>query len=203
MSLAKKKKILSVIVIVLIFSFIPIASQAICKKKGEIAPDFTLKDIYGKEVTLSSFRGEKTVLITFWATWCANCWEEIDFIQSSLKKSEDLVILLINMETRASSEAHLKKIVDAVEGLKLNFPVLLDLNLSAYKDYCIMSLPSTAIIDKEGVIQYSGRHFYKAAREKINEVIGELTGKAVPAEETKAVPAEETKAEPAEEAKEE
>jgi peroxiredoxin len=192
MSLINKKIILSVIVIVLIFSFIPIASQAICKKKGEVAPDFTLKDIYGKDVTLSDFRGEKNVLITFWATWCANCWEEIDFIQSSLKKNDDLVILLINMETRASSEAHLKKIVEAVEGLKLDFPVLLDLQLKAYKDYCIMSLPSTAIIDKEGVIQYSGRHFYKAAREKINEVINELTKEAGSTEETEAEPTKET-----------
>ena len=41
-------------------------------KAGSPAPDFTLNDLDGKPVTLSSFRG-KTVVLVFWATWCPDC----------------------------------------------------------------------------------------------------------------------------------
>ena len=37
--------------------------------KGELAPDFTLETLDGKEVSLSDYRG-KIVLVNFWATWC-------------------------------------------------------------------------------------------------------------------------------------
>ncbi len=176
MRLKMRAVVLSIVAVLLVFSFAPNSSFAICMKKGDVAPEFVLSDIDGNIVKLSDYRG-KVVLLTFWATWCAKCWEEIDFIQTSLEKTEDLAIILINMETRSLSEAHLKKIKTTVRELDIKFPVLLDLKLKAYKDYCISSLPSTAIVDREGIIQFAGPHFYKAYREKINNVIKELSAK--------------------------
>jgi peroxiredoxin len=155
---------------------LPRSSYAIAKKKGDVAPEFNLKDIHGNSVSLSGLRG-KVVFMTFWATWCAKCWEEIDFIRKSIERNDDLVILLINMESKAASPEHLKKIIKAIEDLDIKDTVLLDMQLEAYKDYEIMSLPSTAIIDKEGIIQYTGQHFYQAQKEQINTVIKELTAK--------------------------
>ena len=43
---------------------------------GTQAPDFTLKDISGKEVSLSDFAG-KTVVLVFWASWCPDCRAEV------------------------------------------------------------------------------------------------------------------------------
>ena len=43
---------------------------------GTKAPDFTLKDLDGKEVSLKDFRG-KTVVLVFWATWCPDCRAEV------------------------------------------------------------------------------------------------------------------------------
>ena len=44
------------------------------------APDFQLKTLDGKTVTLSQLRGTP-VLINFWASWCQPCRDEMPFLQ--------------------------------------------------------------------------------------------------------------------------
>ncbi len=172
MNLTSRLAVLSIALILVVFLAVPNISFAICKKPGDIAPDFNLVDIDGNYVKLSDYKG-KVVFITFWATWCAKCWEEMDFIKTELESKKDLVILLVNMETRSSSPAHLKKIKKKIKDKKVSSLVLLDLKLEAYDDYCIQSLPSTALVDKKGVIQFAGPHFYKAYKEKITRIIDE------------------------------
>jgi len=167
---------LSIVITLLLFSLTAKESHAIDLKKGDKAPAFSLNDTKGNKVSLSDFKG-KVVFMTFWATWCAKCWEEIDFTRKSIKRSDDLVILLVNMERKAANPEHLKKITDALEGLEVTDTVLLDFNLEAYSDYKLTSLPSTAVIDKEGIIQFAGPGFFKEFRDKINSEIEELTKK--------------------------
>jgi len=172
-----KKIVLSTVVALFICSIAPINSHAISVKNGDIAPEFSLIDLDGNSVKLSDFKGKKNVLVTFWATWCAKCWEEILFIQSSLSHYDDLQILLINMEKRGISEAHVNKIKNVIHERKIKYPVLLDTKLSAYKDYGISSLPSTAIINKEGIVKFAGPHFYKEYKDKINAVLKAISTK--------------------------
>ena len=57
------------------------------------APDFTLSDMHGNEVSLSDFKGN-IVIINFWATWCGPCRFEIpDLIDLQEKYNGDLVVL--------------------------------------------------------------------------------------------------------------
>src|SRR5690606_32548559 len=64
---------------------------------GKLAPDFTLADLEGKEVSLSDFRG-KYVLINFWATWCQYCDLEMPDLDRLYKENEDLVVLAVNVQ---------------------------------------------------------------------------------------------------------
>ena len=50
-------------------------------KKGQPAPDFTLKDLDGKTWKLSDLKGKKIVMIDFWATWCNICKREMPILQ--------------------------------------------------------------------------------------------------------------------------
>ena len=66
---------------------------------GKLAPDFKYRDAEGKAVSLSDLRG-KTVMLNFWATWCAPCQYEMPLLQALAddenKAAQGLVLLTVN-----------------------------------------------------------------------------------------------------------
>ena len=60
------------------------------------APNFKLSNLDGETISLDNFRG-KTVLLNFWATWCAPCRLEMPAFQSLFEKnSENLTVIAVN-----------------------------------------------------------------------------------------------------------
>lgn len=121
------------------------------------APDFTLKDQFGTEHTLSDYKG-KVVFLNFWATWCGPCRMEMPDIQALYeeygKNSEDLVVLGVAMpksEKRKSTQEGTQE--DVAEFLANNgytYPTVMDLDGAAEAAYGISAFPTTFMIDKEG-----------------------------------------------------
>ncbi len=69
---------------------------------GRLAPDFTLADLDGNQVSLSDFRGE-AVFLNFWATWCPPCRAEMPEIEAIYQeyKNKDVVVIGVDIkETR-------------------------------------------------------------------------------------------------------
>jgi len=112
------------------------------------APAFSLRSLNGKQATLSDFRG-KPVLLTFWATWCASCKEDIPLLEKFFVGKEDqLAILLIAIDGERR-----KTVQKIVSDNKITLPVLLLLKEKVMDHYMVRGwVPQTFLIDREGML---------------------------------------------------
>ncbi|HWR59164.1 MAG TPA: redoxin domain-containing protein [Thermodesulfovibrionales bacterium] len=122
---------------------------------GAQAPAFTLKDVEGKEVSLSSFSQKKAVIVVFWSTWSANSPRALKrFEEFHLKyKDRGMQVVGINADNQTISAEDLENIRKQVKDTGITFPVLLDRGLKTFHDYNVIALPSTLVVS-EGKITY-------------------------------------------------
>lgn len=116
---------------------------------GNAAPDFTLTDLEGNEVSLSDFRG-KYVFIDFWAAWCRPCREENPLLVEVYKQfaGEDFEIISVSLDQ--TEEAWRQ----AVQEDKLTWTQLHDPANTAATSYMVQSIPNTWLLDKDGKIMH-------------------------------------------------
>ncbi|MCL4457874.1 MAG: TlpA family protein disulfide reductase, partial [Nitrospirae bacterium] len=124
----------------------PPSPFAVDKLSGQRAPDFTLKDINGKPVSLSSFKG-KVVLLNFWATWCPPCRAEIPSMNKLYQKLKNRGFVILAVST----DRAVIDVKDFLETTPINFPVVVDYNLTVSRNlYKVFMMPTTFLIDKMG-----------------------------------------------------
>jgi thiol-disulfide isomerase/thioredoxin len=136
---------------------------------GQEAPDFTLKNLAGKSVSLKDFRGEKVVVLDFWASWCAPCLRAIPELNRIQKDydGKNVQVLGINVGQRPTAVLSVKK------KYMVKYPILLDLNGNVAKEeYRVRGIPNLILVDKDGVVQYNG---HNPAR--LKEVLRRLAGR--------------------------
>lgn len=113
---------------------------------GALAPDFSLKDLSGKNVRLSDLRGQ-VVLINFWATWCAPCREEMPAIQSRYNRG-GFAVLAIDFGESA------EKIQGYFDEIGVSLPALLDQDGAVQELYRVRGYPTSFFVDGEGVVRF-------------------------------------------------
>ncbi len=135
------------------------------------ALDFTLRDLEGKRVKLSEFRG-KVVVLNFWATWCTACLAEIPDLIALQRKLGDRVAVLgvaldgvpdedgdsegdeaTSRKPDTSLKAVRKKVERAVRARGINYTVLLDPKGSVGGQYNGGELPTTVMFGPEGRVR--------------------------------------------------
>ncbi|MBD0381104.1 TlpA family protein disulfide reductase [Paenibacillus sedimenti] len=118
-------------------------------KVNFLAPSFTLTGLDGKEYAIGGPR-EKPLLVNFWASWCGPCAAEAPDLVAMYKKYEGQFDLYAVNVTPGDKMDNIKKFVDEY---KFPFPVLLDKKGENADIYRVVAIPTSFLIDKNGVVR--------------------------------------------------
>jgi len=127
------------------------AAQLKLYTKDPAPPALQLQLLSGHQTSLSRYRG-KVVIINFWASWCPPCVHEMPSMETLYQRysTKNFTILAVNMaEDKATINDFLQNRVN------VSFPILLDHEGKALKDWQIIAFPSSYIIDTQGKIRYA------------------------------------------------
>lgn len=146
---------------------LPIPGQTGSFLVNHEAPDFELKTFDGEKVRLSDLRG-KPILLSFWASWCGPCRQELPHLAdlNDKYKGKGLVILGVNDEGKGIA----KKFSDKNF---ISFPTLDDSGEKVHRLYRVRSIPSVFLIDREGrVVRFLSGGRDEASLRKALDVLG-------------------------------
>jgi thiol-disulfide isomerase/thioredoxin len=115
---------------------------------SKTAPGWTLRNLEGKPVKLSDFKG-KVVLLNFWATWCPPCREDIPELIALQKQyaPQGLVVVGVSMD-----EGGAAGVARFLKSKEINYPIVMGTPELAEAYGGIEVLPTTFLIDRDGRI---------------------------------------------------
>ena len=149
-------------------------------KVGAEAPKFVLKQLDSEDFFLSDVCGKlrkpwknkikHVVVLSFFATWCKPCMEELPEIEKIFEKYQKENVKLFLVNVREDKE----KVAKFVSDKKIVIPILLDQYGKVSEKYEALSIPKLVVINPEGQIAYIGNGFDKALFENLSRIIDGL-----------------------------
>ena len=162
----------TIIVILLLIIFFPVISYS------QYYNEIEKEDINGNQIVLSELLKKGPVMISFWATWCSPCKEEMKKMQPIYEKYKDqgFTYLAISQDNQKS----ISKVKSFINANKYTFPVLLDLDKHIFEDYTGVGIPYSLIIDKNKNIVAKHLGYITGDEVKIEkEIVDAINGKDV------------------------
>jgi peroxiredoxin len=143
-------------------------------KVGDKAPDFTLKNLDGQPVSLSSFAGKKVIMLAFFGLRCGTCLMEAPFLETLHKKYEGRMALLAINADGVDAKIAAETMKDV--GFDITYPVLLDPDFQVTDTYTNFLVPFTLVIDKGGIIRYIHTGFEKGTEKEYEKAVEKALG---------------------------
>jgi peroxiredoxin len=138
---------------ILSFSFLPLTFAQV--KVGQRAPDFVTSTLDGKRFALKDYLKQpdnKLLILTFFATWCDLCGEDLKYLQRLNDQYGDRGLRVFCVFTGRLSK--IKAAKKYMEDLNVNLPILLDKKRVVSKRYKVPGLPCHYVIDREGIMRF-------------------------------------------------
>ncbi len=132
---------------------------------GQPAPNFAFALSEGQGTTLAALQG-RTVVINFWATWCAPCRREMPEFVALSQEDPEVVVLAVNVEEP------LEVVRPFAQEFGLPFPVVLDPSGMVRRAYGVRGLPVTVFVGSDGRVgaRWNGMLSGSVLRELVAEV---------------------------------
>jgi peroxiredoxin len=157
----------------LVFILFLTTSQASALDAGDRAPDFAAPTLDGAgRVELSDYRG-KIVYLDFWASWCAPCLKaipEIEKIRSELP-ADAFQVVAVNLDQKK------KKALRFLDKHPIGYPSASDPKGRLPDQFGVETMPTSYLIDAEGIIRYVHPGFKKGDGDKLRHEIRALLEK--------------------------
>ena len=131
-------------------------------KAGTAAPDFSLKDIYGREVSLQDFRG-KQVVLHFWASWCPDCRAEVPEIKALQRSLDPEKVVFVSVSFDRKFEAFESYVRENDLGGVQLFDSSGKKESTVGSAYHVQWIPATYLIGPDGKVQLATVVFSKVA----------------------------------------
>jgi peroxiredoxin len=137
--------------------------------EGQYAPDFTLKNLNGEEFTLSSFRNRNAVYLVFWATWCPYCIAEIPVLKEINSQFTPKGLKILSIDIAVNDP--ITRVRSFQEKNALPYPILYDGDNAVAREYGILGVPTSILVDIQGRIRYRSN----TAPRNLEDFIDQLT----------------------------
>lgn len=128
--------------------------QSMKESTPENFPEFTAKDMDGKEVTSQIFKENKATVVNFWFTGCGACIQEMPDLEKTSKDLEAKGVKLIGVCTDSNTEEGIKEAKKILDTNKVTYTNLIFDSSKEVDDYVntIMAYPTTLVINKDGKV---------------------------------------------------
>jgi len=160
------------ILIILFYAASSLFAQNITEERTVVYQNFVLENLDGDLIELEEEVGEGPILLSFWATWCKPCKEELKEYNKLYNKysSDGFKLFAISID----NEKSIAKVKPYVKTNGYEFPVLLDPNAEAARLYYAQMVPYSLILDNSGEVIYTHLGYKKGDELEVEKIISDL-----------------------------
>ena len=138
---------------------------------GQPAPDLPDVGLSGTDIlTAASLRGGEVTVVNFWASWCGPCRQEMPLLDRLHHRYEDTGFAVLGVNV----EGEIEPAQEIVDKTNVTFPILIDDGQKVSDMYNLQAMPTTVVVDRDGVVRYVHPGYKPGDEAKYVEVVKKL-----------------------------